>query len=167
MSEDVTERLGLPLLWAGQAQKEIFHNEALTLIDLSVQPDVVAVGTIQPPVDPSPGDAWIVGMGASGDWEGRDTMLAGWTGGGWRFIAPRPGMTVWSIADTGFAVFRDEQWRVGEIDGRRLIIDGTQVVAAQQPAIANPENGEIIDTEARNVLNAILYAIRAHGLIAS
>ena len=30
---EITERLGLPLLNPGQSQKEIFHNEALLVLD--------------------------------------------------------------------------------------------------------------------------------------
>ncbi|MGL4312420.1 MAG: DUF2793 domain-containing protein, partial [Sphingomonas sp.] len=33
---ETTSRLALPLLAAGQAQKEMFHNEALALIDLAL-----------------------------------------------------------------------------------------------------------------------------------
>ena len=33
---DTTARLRLPTLRAGQAQKELTHNEALTLLDLAV-----------------------------------------------------------------------------------------------------------------------------------
>ena len=38
-----TSRLGLPTLAAAQAQKEMTHNEALTLLDVAVQPVVAAV----------------------------------------------------------------------------------------------------------------------------
>ena len=41
---DTSARLNLPLLAPGQAQKELYHNEALTLIDLAVQASVVTVG---------------------------------------------------------------------------------------------------------------------------
>ena len=34
---DVTPHLGLPLLAAGQAQKHVTHNEALTLLDALAQ----------------------------------------------------------------------------------------------------------------------------------
>lgn len=37
MSMETTARLGLPLLAPGQAQKELFHNEALALVDAATQ----------------------------------------------------------------------------------------------------------------------------------
>ena len=42
MSE-MTDRLLLPLLATAQAQKEVTHNEALTLVDLLLAPVVEAV----------------------------------------------------------------------------------------------------------------------------
>ena len=45
MSESATPRWALPLLAAGQAEKELTHNEALLLLDMAVQPSVVAVGS--------------------------------------------------------------------------------------------------------------------------
>lgn len=37
MNDQTTVRLSLPLLQVGQAQKELSHNEALTLLDFAVQ----------------------------------------------------------------------------------------------------------------------------------
>jgi hypothetical protein len=64
MSEDSSARLQFPFLRAGQAQKELLHNEALTLIDFLAQPTVLAFAVDTPPNDPQPGEAWIVGTWA-------------------------------------------------------------------------------------------------------
>ena len=40
MTDPITPRFGLPLLAPGQAAKELTHNEALSLLDLLVQPVV-------------------------------------------------------------------------------------------------------------------------------
>ena len=90
----VTPRLSLPLLHAGQAQKEIDHNEALALIDLALHASVEAVGVNEPPEEPTEGQCWIVGSAPIGAWEGYYNALAGWTAGGWRFLVPRFGMAV-------------------------------------------------------------------------
>jgi hypothetical protein len=79
---------------------------------------------------------------------------------------PGPG-TVWSIADGAFARFDGTVWGVGTIAGDRLVLAGTQVVAAQQPAIAAPVGGATVDAEARAALGTILAALRTHGLIAT
>ena len=46
---DGTDRLRLPLLTAGQAQKEVTHNEALLLLDLLVHASVQSAGLTSPP----------------------------------------------------------------------------------------------------------------------
>jgi hypothetical protein len=48
-----------------------------------------------------------------------------------------------------------------------LVVDGNQVVAGQQAAIANPAGGVTIDLQSRAAINLILDALRAHGLIAT
>lgn len=44
-------------------------------------------------------------------------------------------------------------------------VDGTQVVTDQQPAIPDATGGVTVDTEARAAINALLAALRVHGLI--
>lgn len=167
MSDESSIRLGLPLLQAGQAQKEVYHNEALTLLDLAVQAGVIAVGTDTPPPSPTPGDCWVTGAAPTGAWAGHAHHLAGWTAGGWRFVAPRTGMAVWDAASGTEAVFSAGSWRVGVISTRRIEVAGAQVIGARAAAIADPESGTTIDAEARAAVIAILAALRHHGLIAS
>jgi hypothetical protein len=88
---DQTDRLAMPLLFAGQAQKEITHNEALTLLDMLVQPVALSTTLAITPAQPEPGQCWIVPSGASGAWADRAGELALWTAGGWRFVAPKAG----------------------------------------------------------------------------
>lgn len=166
MSEERTARLSLPLLHAGQAQKELDHNEALALLDLAVQPIVVASGVNVPPGDPSPGACWIVGSSPIDQWAGHALALAGWTAGGWRFVAPRAGMVVWRATDAMTVRYDGLQWISGEVHAAGLFVDGEQVVSRRGPAIANPAGGDLIDIQARSTLDAILAALRTHGLLA-
>lgn len=161
-----TARLMLPLLAAGQAQKEMTVNEALARLDLATQAAVVSVGANTPPGTPAEGDAWVTGAAPTDAWAGQAGVIAGWTAGGWRFVAPREGMTVWSIADGCTAIRTGGMWRVGRIAGAALTIGGVQVVGARRPAIAAPSGGATVDAEARVALAAMLAALAAHGLIA-
>lgn len=164
---DVSARLGLPYLAVGQAQKEVTHNEALALVDLALHAGVEAVGTNAPPAAPAEGQAWIVGPAPGGAWAGRAQALAGWTGGGWRFVPARDGMTVLVRGSGLTARFLDGSWTVGDLACRRVIVDGLPVLGARRSAIAGPAGGTAIDQEARAALTAILQALRGHGLIAS
>ncbi len=164
---EVTSRLAFPMLVAGQAQKEIWHNEALMLADALVQSVVVAVGITTPPPLPAPGQCWIVGAAPTGLWLGKPNNLACWTDGGWRFAAPFEGMSCWSIADSLPVHFSSGTWQKGILAAISLTIGGQQVVGSRKPAIANPGGGTTIDAESRLAVTAILGALRGHGLIAT
>ena len=81
---DATPRWGLPLLFAGQAHKELAHNEALVLIDALLHGRVESAAINAPPEDPAPGQCWIVANAGQGAWEGRSGSVACWTDGGSR-----------------------------------------------------------------------------------
>lgn len=166
MSE-TTARHALPLIAPGQAQKELSHNEALAALDLLVQAQVEGVGGDAPPASPAAGQCWIVGPNPVGAWAGQAGALAGWTAGGWRFLAAREGMTVGRGGADGFARFTGGQWRTGELTGATLRLGGAQVVGARRGAVADPAGGATIDAEARSALGAVLAALRGHGLIAT
>jgi hypothetical protein len=163
---DMSARLGLPYLYAGQAAKELMHNEALALLDLAVQPAVEAVGVDVPPAGPAEGQAWIVGAAPAGAWAGRAHALAGWTGGGWRFVAATEGASVWNKEAGVAAQFVSGEWHLGDMRARRVLVDGDPVVGARQPAIADPAGGSVADAEARAAVTAVLEALRTHGLVA-
>jgi hypothetical protein len=165
--DERTARLSLPLLHAGQAQKELDHNEALALLDLAVQPIVVAAGLDVPPSDPGLGECWIVGASPLGAWAGRAQAPAGWTIGGWRYVVPRSGMVVWRLSDAMTMRYDGSQWTTGEVHATGLFVEGGQVVSRRQPPIADPEGGGTTDAEARIALQAILAALRNHGLVAT
>ena len=167
MADHRSARLALPFIESGQAQKEVAHNEALALLDIAVQAGVQAAGVDQPPADPEAGACWIVGPAPVGAWEGQAGCIAGWTGGGWRFVVPREGTQAWNRAARHWLTRVDGIWEEGVVRGSRLVLGGEQVVGARRPAIAAPSGGAAIDAEARVAIGAILDAMRAHGLIAS
>lgn len=165
--DETSDRLKFPYLAAGQAQKEVTHNEALALADILIQPVVQSVAPAAVPASPSPGQCWIVGIAAPGVWMGHDGALACWTTGGWRFAAAFEGMRVWSVADGLFAHRTATGWDIGAERASSLKVGGQQVVGARQAAIPNPAGGSVADSEARVAISAILAALRAHGLIAA
>lgn len=162
---DTTPRFALPFLVPGQAQKELFHNEALARIDVALHPAVEGSPAAEPPLDPLEGQCWIVAPGASGEWTGRDTMLAMWSDGGWRFVAPAPGTGAWNKAASLPLLWDGSQWREGEMLCSGVLVGGVQVVGARQPGVPSPSGGTIIDEEARAAINALTAALMSHGLI--
>lgn len=112
-----------------------------------------------PPASPAAGDCYVVGPAPSGDWAGQAKALAGYTDGGWRFVPAVAGMQVLDRAQNCLASFDGTAWSVGEVRGKKLTVDGVKVVGAQGAAITNHASDATV--------NAILAALRAHGLIAS
>jgi len=162
---ELSDRFALPLLSAGQAQKELYHNEALAALDLLVHTAVEEHGLDTPPSAPAAGQCWIVGPSPTGAWTGHVGALAGWTGGGWRFVAPRAGMVVWD-AGSGYPLHHDGSgWVDGTLVASSLKIGGVQVVGSQQTAIPDPTGGGVVDGEARTAIGLILDVLRMHGLI--
>lgn len=162
---DVTARLALPMIVPGQAQKEMSHNEALALLDTAVQASVVAIGTVTPPNDPEPGDCWIAGAAPTGAWAGHGGEIAGWTPGGWRFVAPRPGFRAWVDSARMDARFVDGAWVLGQVTADRLIVAGVQMLGKPAAAIAEPSGGTTVDSAARAALAQILLALQHHNLV--
>ncbi len=161
---DATARFALPLIAPGQAQKELFHNEALARIDALLDPVVEAIGVDDPPASPAAGQCWVVGATPGGAWSGAAGSIATWTDGGWRLIAPAPGMALWSRADALAARFDGSAWILGDVAAARLVIGGVQVVGMQQPAIALPAGGTVVDAAARDALGSIIAVLKSHGL---
>lgn len=150
---ETTSRLGLPLLVAGQGQKDITHNEAVQAVDLLLHPVAVSRTVPGPPADLVPGACWLVPAGPEGVWSGEAGRLACWTAGGWRFLALPQGARLW-IEDEATAVRRE---------GDLWVPDAP--IAAPAAGITGPSGGSVIDQEARGVILLLLERLRELGLI--
>ena len=162
-----TTRLGLPMLTAGQAQKEITHNEALQTLDFITAACVEEPPRSDPPATPVTGACYIVGTSPTGVWVGKPANLACYSAGGYRFIPPFEGLSVLMRSTGTLAVYRQGAWDLGSVMGARLVVDGQQVVGARATAIPMVTGGTVIDVQCRNGLALVLAAMRQHGLIAS
>lgn len=162
---ETSARFALPFILPGQAQKEVFHNEALTLIDAALHAQIAAGPLDDIPDAPEPGQCWIVGAGAGGAWAGKAGSLACWTAGGWRFVSPRPGMLAWNIDPGYWLYWTGSAWSGGEWPATALVIDGQQVVGSRLPDVPSPSGGTIIDAEARAAVDGLIATLKSHGLI--
>jgi hypothetical protein len=157
--------LALPLLAAGQAQKEMFHNEALQRLDALVAAAVEEPPRAAPPDVPTSGNCYIVAASPTGAWVGHAHALAAYSTAGWRFIAPVEGLTV-HVRSTGVnATYRNGGWAIGILNALSIRIGGQQVVGARSAAISAPTGGSSADAQCRDVVEQILAALRHHGLI--
>ncbi len=144
--ESASPRFALPLLFAGQAQKEVFVNEALSMIDGLLHCAVEEI-VAAPPSAPNEGDAWLIADGASGDWADRGGQIALRQTSQWLFATPRDGMRV-----------------LNKSTGQDLRRTGGTWVAATAPAPA--AGGALVDSEARAMLAALVASLRQAGIFA-
>ena len=162
-----SDRLKLPLLAAAQAQKEVTHNEALAIADIAIQAVVQAVAPASVPAAPALGQCWIVGGSPTGAWTGQAGKLAGWTSGGWRFLAPFEGMQAWSVADAAVLRREGSVWVTGVVTAMAVKVGGVQVVGGQRPRVPAPTGGTTVDTQARTALASLIAGLEAHGLFSA
>lgn len=139
-----TPRFGLPLLYAGQAQKEAFVNEA------TARTDALLHGAIEgeanaPPATPVEGECWMIGTAPTGSWSGKAGQIAAFSGGNWLYVSARDGLHLLNRA-TGQEVRYHGQWR-----------------APARPAV--PSGGTTVDTEARAAIAALLEALTVAGIV--
>lgn len=142
--QSTSPRLGLPFLFAAQAQKEFFVNEALVRLDQLVHPAIEGELGV-PPESPAEGSSWLVADGATGAWADQDGHIAGFVDGGWVFLTPIPGMQVWDLAQAQTVLRHDGIWH-----------------RTARPA--PPTGGATIDQEARAAIVNLIASLRAAGI---
>lgn len=97
-------------------------NAALRLLDALVQPRVSTRNATSPP-GAAPGDLFIVGAGGTGEWAGRDQLLALWVqgddipNGQWLYIQPKVGWRVWVTDEAFYYQYNGGSWIKDETGG--------------------------------------------------
>lgn len=141
-----TTHFSLPLLFAGQAQKEFFVNQSLSLID-AVLRNGFDDSITTPPTESAEGASYRVISTATESWEGHEDEIAIQLGGVWHFLIPQEGMTMFDRQAGSFMHYNSE-WQ-----------------SAIEPT--NPAGGANIDAEARQMLSELVEALRMVGIFAN
>jgi hypothetical protein len=105
-------RLDLPYLQAGQMQKHVTLNEALTRLDALVQCAVHSRSVSDQPAAPEDGALYILPEGATGAaWSGMAPGgLARFDAGGWTAIKPPPGLCAFVADEQRLVMLADDGW---------------------------------------------------------
>lgn len=160
-----TLRLGLPLIAAGQSQKDVTHNEAVLALDRMVALAVVSRTQMSPPVAAAAGEIQIVPPGGESDWGQPAGSLMQWQGAGWQVQAPRDGQLA-LLQDEAVLLVHNQGWQaLFPVSG--LLIGGRSVLAATPVSVAPPTGGTTVDMEARAVLSALLSTLVQQGILAT
>ena len=158
-------RFALPFILPGQAQKEVYHNEALTLLDSALHACVEGAPSDDPPAGPDPGQSWIVGPEPTGAWAGKAGALASWTASGWRFVVPPPGMLAWNKPAGHWMHWTGSAWIDGALPASSIVVAGQQIIGPRLPDVPSPSGGTVIDAEARAAIDSLIATLKSHGLI--
>ncbi len=105
-----TDRLNLPYLMAAQAQKHVTHNEALRMLDAIVHLSVSSRVLSTPPTEPKLSEAFLVGAGGSGAWQGHDGEVATFVDGFWMFHTVQEGWLLWISDESVFLIYNGTDW---------------------------------------------------------
>jgi hypothetical protein len=137
MDDDLTARLGLPFLAAGQMQKHVTLNEALVVLDGLVQASVASRSVTVQPDDPAEGEAYILPETATGAaWAAHDANdLLTVDAGGWRRLSVPVGALVFVRDEDQVVVRTGDGWaalgaRLHRIEG----LEGLALGAGPDPA---------------------------------
>lgn len=141
-----TTNYEMPLLYSGQAQKEVLLNQSLSIIDALIPRSVVSL-LATPPIDAVEGESYLIATPSSGEWAGKEGQIALRVSGAWEYITPIEGMTVFNQALGQKTLFRSN-WQT-----------------ANEPTL--PSGGGVIDTEARLAIADLTEALRNAGLLAN
>ncbi|MEP5936940.1 MAG: DUF2793 domain-containing protein [Erythrobacter sp.] len=136
-------KYGLPFLFAGQAQKELFVNQAHALVDALVHTSVEG-STSTPPVAPDQGQSWLIEASPTGNWPDHEGEIATFVDPEWIYVSPRAGMQVYDIGAGQMLIF-DNGWS-----------------SAATPSL--PSGGATVDTEARQRLATLIQEFRNLGI---
>jgi hypothetical protein len=137
-------RFGLPLLFAGQAQKEAFVNEAHALTDALLHCAIEGTATA-PPSAPVDGTAWLIATGATGEWSGQSGLLACRQAGNWLFVTPVDGMRVLDRSTGQYHTFVTS-WHKPQVPGE-------------------PTGGTVVDSQARAAIAQLTMILRQSGIL--
>lgn len=112
MSDDQSARLGMPYLAAGQMQKHVTLNEALTRLDALVQTAVVSRSRTDQPPGPDDGALFILPDDPAGEAWGAFSAgdLVRVEGGGWDKVEAPEGLLVWVADEARFIIREGESW---------------------------------------------------------
>jgi len=110
--------------------------------------DPVASVLNTPPVSPSVGDRYIVGLSPSGAWVGHSKDIAGWNGDAWIYATPSNGWYAWNNATATFYLYSSSAWATEPDAGLLNIVEDT-----------TPQLGGDLDMNGHNITAAGSVAI--------
>ncbi len=90
-----------------------FKNSSVYAPRSGAYTNVISMTETAPPQNPTDGDIYIVGVGATDDWATNDNKVTIYAGGLWYFEIPAPGALAWVNDEAGYCHFTGSAWTTG------------------------------------------------------
>ena len=110
MTATATARLDLPFLQAGQALKNITHNEALQRLDSGLYLSCSNMGATSLPDNPAEDLVLLVSHSPDITLSDRIGQIAVFTANGWVWFTPKPGWSLWDETEQTLRIYNGESW---------------------------------------------------------
>ena len=130
--------LGLTMMSASQAQKEVVFNNFLIAMDALFRGSVLDTTLSAPPASPNLGDAYVIAAGGSGAWSGEDHCVTFYFNG-WQFVTPPTKLRMYSVAQSAYFTFQGlpTGWTEDPQSAVSVLNDLTNVAGT-------PTNGQVL-----------------------
>jgi hypothetical protein len=169
----ITHNLGITLLEQAQAQKEVTINQAIAVLDAAFNPSVLDKDLATPPASPTAGDSYLIASAPAGAWAGKANYVT-YYDSGWRFIAPKEGLTIWVADETAEYRYSGSAWAIASgggggsgdvvgpassVDNTLARFDGTTGKLIQGSTVTVADTGALAVTSG----SPIAFAVGANG----
>jgi len=125
MTATVGANFGMNYAWAsGEDGWNVGMDANLLKIDTLAKLKVINYTTTTPPVSPSEGDVYIVGVGATGAWSGLDKNVVVRTGTSWTSYTPVKGWLAYDENTSSYIGYNGTSWIVDPVGVRSYAEDG-------------------------------------------
>jgi hypothetical protein len=163
-----TNQFGLPLLQASQAQKHVTVNEAIARLDAMAQLRLESMVQSVPPLTSVDGQAYLVPIGATGDWGTQENNIAIYSNGGWTYLAAKVGWKAWIVDESKEKRFDGSVWTevssggsagTGGLTGAQGSSFALDMVEFEHVITAGASNTTIIEIPAGSMVAMVAFRV--------
>lgn len=145
---DNTTHLGLPYVANKQAQRHIFHDEGLRILDALVMLSVADRDLSAPPASPAEGDRYIVKAPGSGAFAGKDNRIAHYADGAWFFYVASRGWLCYVADESALLSWDGSAWQpaLSVVSGLTSLQNLSLLGIGTTADAVNPVSGKLNNT---------------------
>ena len=170
--------LGIPYISGQQAQPDVTHNQAISLLQIMHAGGAITVGENTPPGSPDEGDVYVVGETPTGVWAGHENAIVGFFLSQWLFIPgndsngtpivmgpDQEGLRIWSKTDDAIFIWTDLGVSPGVLVWQVLPSNITTLALLLDTNVTSPQENDLLTFKSGFWQNVDPISIVPHGLL--